>query len=71
MTEIQQSVVDYYERVKFSHLDKMNAIYGSENRKLNDKVKELEESNSIFRIENENLKHETEQKDKAIAYLSK
>ena len=71
MTEIQQSVVDYYERVKFAHLDKMNAFYAKDNRLLNDKVKELEESNSIFRIENENLKHETEQKDKAIAYLSK
>ena len=71
MAEIQQSVVDYYERVKFSHLDKMNAFYAKDNRILNDKVKELEESNSIFRIENENLKNETKQKDKAISYLSR
>ena len=70
MAEIQQSVVDYYERVKFADLDRMNAIYGSENRKLNDRVKVLEKGYSILRIENENLKHDAEQKDKAISYLS-
>jgi len=50
MTEIQQSVVDYYERVKFADLDKMNAFYAKDNRLLNDKVKELEESYSFYRL---------------------